>query len=183
MSHPDSSLPDSWVERIWLAMRATYGATFDRQWECPAGADPVEHVRGMKAFWGRELAGFQQSPSAIKYALEHLPEFPPNLVQFRALCNRRAEVNLPALPMPPADPAVVRAVMAGIAKAAPVGMTPAQQCAAGLRKRMADGQKLTPNQRHVLECCERQSAPQGADMGGFIPVPAESLPPAMRVAA
>ena len=48
MSSPESSLPEAWVQRIFATMRATYGAALDRQWECPAGADPVafdrEHV-------------------------------------------------------------------------------------------------------------------------------------------
>lgn len=179
MSHPDSSLPDSWVERIWLAMRATYGATFDRQWECPAGSDPVEHVRGLKAFWGRELSRLQQNPAAIRYGLENLPTFPPNLIEFRALCNRRPEQNLPALPAPPADPKRVADALAKITWAASEGVSPAQQCAAGLRRRLADGQKLNQMQKHVLECCERHASPS-ADMAQFVEVPQHALPPAMR---
>lgn len=100
MSSPESSLPEAWVERIWAAMRATYGATFDRQWECPAGADPVAHVEAMKTHWGRELSRFQQNPDAIRYGLENLPEYPPNLVEFRTLCNRRPEVATRRLPPP-----------------------------------------------------------------------------------
>jgi len=104
MSSPVSSLPDRWVERIWAAMRATYGAAFDRQWECPAGVDPLQHVADLKAHWGRELARFQQCPQAIAYGLDNLPPHPPNLIEFKAACNRRPEPAMPALPAPKPDP-------------------------------------------------------------------------------
>ena len=107
-------LPDAWVERIWLAMRATYGAAFDRQWACPAGADPAEHVRGLKAHWGRELARYQQAPDAIRHALDNLPERVPNLVEFKAMCNRRPDYAPPALPAPKADPAKVAELIAKV---------------------------------------------------------------------
>lgn len=120
MSSLESSLPENWVERIFAAMRATYGATFDRQWECPAGADVVKHMQAMKAHWGRELRVFQQNPKAISYALENLPEYPPNLVQFKSLCFERPEsepvqFKLPA-PVPKADKARVEQVMAAVPK-------------------------------------------------------------------
>lgn len=118
MSNPESSLPESWVERIWATMRATYGAAFDRQWECPAGIDPAEHVKTLKAHWGRELARYQQNPSAIRYGLENLPPHPPNLVEFRAACNRRPNY-VKALPAPKADPARVAKMVDGIARPAP----------------------------------------------------------------
>lgn len=144
MSHPDSSLPDAWVERIWQAMRATYGASFDRQWECPAGADPVEHVRSMKAFWARELRGFQQNPQAIGHALDHLPPHPPNLVEFRSLCIRRPDPSVKALPAPKADPARVAAALSklrGMQSSAP------KAWAWALRERELGGDKLSPAQR------------------------------------
>lgn len=76
MSRHESSLPETWVERIWATMRATYGAAFDRQWQCPEGEDPVRHVASLKAHWGRELSRYQQNPDAIRYALENLPKYP-----------------------------------------------------------------------------------------------------------
>lgn len=115
MSNPESSLPESWVQRIFATMRATYGAAFDRQWECPAGADPVAFAEGLMAHWGRELRGFQQNPNAIGHALDNLPEHPPNLVQFRALCSRRPE-SVPALPAPKADPERVARIVGGIVR-------------------------------------------------------------------
>ncbi|WP_294767182.1 hypothetical protein [uncultured Rhodoferax sp.] len=85
-----SALPDGWVEKIWTAMRAAYGAAFDRQWEVPAGVDPVAHVAEMKQMWGRQLSHYQQSPNAIAFALDNLPArvTPPTLPEFRALCRQ-----------------------------------------------------------------------------------------------
>lgn len=98
------ALPASWVERIWLAMRATYGAAFDRQWECPAGCDPVKHVEGLKAHWARELGVYREKGEAIGYALDNLPPHPPNLIEFKAACNRLPTAAPKALPAPKADP-------------------------------------------------------------------------------
>ncbi len=104
MSNPASSLPENWLEKIWLAMRAAYGATFDRQWETPAGVDPAQHVAEMKAMWGRGLAAFQQSPQAISAALDNLPPHPPNLMEFRTLCKAYVPVPRTALPAPAPRP-------------------------------------------------------------------------------
>lgn len=116
MSTPESSLPEAWVRRIWDTMRATYGAAFDRQWECPAGVAPEAHVQNLMATWGRGLAQLQQNPKAIAYGLDNLPEHPPNLPQFRALCNRRPDKPQQALPAPKADPARVQQALAGIGR-------------------------------------------------------------------
>lgn len=107
MNNHESSLPEQWVEKIFATMRATYGAAFDRQWECPPGVDPVVHGQQLKGHWGRELRGYQQNPDAIRFALDHLPAHPPNLVEFRELCNRRPTyVHAPRLEAPKskADP-------------------------------------------------------------------------------
>ena len=184
MSHPDSSLPEAWVERIWQAMRATYGATFDRQWECPAGADPVEHVRAMKAFWGRELSRYQQNPQAIRYGLENLPTFPPNLIEFRAICNRRPDAVQPMLPAPPADPERVKALMADVVgKLIERQASPAAECAGRLRKWQADGVKLGSAQKAMLAACEQHiggGVSEAALMAGFSPVDPKYLPAGMR---
>lgn len=188
MSHPESSLPEPWVERIWQAMRATYGATFDRQWECPAGADPVEHVRSLKAFWGRELSRYQQNPQAIRYGLENLPNFPPNLIEFRAICNRRPDAVPPMLPAPPADPERVRAVLAeatALLTPASRQASPAAECAARLRRWIADGVKLGSAQKAMLAACERHMGggeSEAQSMAGFAPIDPQYLPAGMRAA-
>jgi hypothetical protein len=158
MSNPESSLPEAWVERIFATMRATYGAAFDRQWECPAGVDVVEHMRAMKAHWARELRGFQQNPAAIGHALEHLPEQPPNLVQFRLLCTRRPEPPQKALPAPKADPARVQQAIAQVAK---VQRKDPRAWVESLRQRKAAGEPLTAAQAEMLRNAQQQ--PGGAE--------------------
>ena len=117
MLRHDSSLPEAWVERIFATMRATYGAAFDRQWECPASADVAAHMQGIKAHWGRELGRYQQNPDAIRYALDNLPAYPPNLIEFRAACNRRPDAPVPQLPAPKPDPQRVAEALAPLAAA------------------------------------------------------------------
>lgn len=92
------ALPDVWLDRIWSIMRATYGAEFDRQWECPAGADPVAHVESLRQRWSEVLAG--RSASSLNYALCNLPDRPPNLQQFSKLCNGGPLPEYRALPSP-----------------------------------------------------------------------------------
>lgn len=146
MSNPESSLPERWVEKIWTTMRATYGAAFDRQWECPAGIDPVKHVNTLKAHWGRELARFQQNPAAIQYGLEHLPPHPPNLVEFRAACTRRPTYVQAQLAAPTPDPARVAKIVGGIARPAP---RDPKAWAHALQAREERGEKLTLAQRDM----------------------------------
>lgn len=114
MSNPESSLPETWVRKIFATMRATYGASFDRQWQCPAGADPAEHAAEMIGHWGRELRGYQQSPSAIAHALDNLPANPPNLIEFKALCRHAPQYMAPALPAPKPNMEVAAQALKGV---------------------------------------------------------------------
>jgi len=116
-SKPLASLPDRWVQKIWTTMRNTYGASFDRQWECPVGVDPQDHVASLMSHWAEELGRFGNAPDAIGYALENLPDFPPNLVQFKAICNRAPGPVFKALPQPEADKEVVSKALAKAAEA------------------------------------------------------------------
>ena len=157
MSNHESSLPDAWVERIWATMRATYGAAFDRQWECPAGIDPVKHVETLKAHWGRELARYQQNPEAIRYALQHLPPHPPNLIEFRAACSRRPSYVQAQLAAPKADPARVAEIVGGIARPPP---RDPKAWAHELQKREQAGHNLTITQRQMWREALAQPAAQ-----------------------
>jgi hypothetical protein len=140
MSHQESSLPDAWVERIWSVMRATYGASFDRQWQCPEGVDPSDHVKSLKWFWAQSLSGYQQSPQAIHFALDNLPAHPPNLVEFKSICMRRPEPELAKLPEPKADPKIAEAVLKSIEK--PNGRHP-KEWAENLQSREQSGERLS----------------------------------------
>lgn len=146
MSNRESSLSEQWVARIFAVMRATYGIAFDRCWAPSPGVDPVIHMGELRAYWARELAG--ATPHAIRYALENLPEHPPNLVQFKALCSRRPEVGLPALPAPKADPERVRAVLGRMAVSGWV--TNPRGWADRLKAKAERGESLTPFQRQIL---------------------------------
>lgn len=153
----DSSLPERWVQKIFTALRATYGASFDRQWEapqCPPSIDLAEHLTKhaseMMAVWGRGLRGFQQNPNAIAHALDNLPEFPPNLIQFAALCRSRPEPPLVAIdpdePKPKADPQRVAEVMGAIKR--PAAPDP-KAWANRMRDAERTGARLTMAQRDM----------------------------------
>lgn len=150
-----SSLPDPWIEKIWAAMRGTYGAEFDRQWECPPCPPDVElsehvarYVAEVKAVWGRGLAGFQQNPRAIAHALENMPERPPNLVQFAAMCRRRPD-PMPALDSPKADPRRVAAEVQRMRQATAAAAGP-KAWAHRLQATVERGERLTIAQREMV---------------------------------
>lgn len=103
------SLPLPWVEKIFQKLTVTFGRDFVGRWEGLNLAD-------VKADWAHELRGFQQNPQAIAYGLEHcLDGKPPTVQEFKAICCRRPDAPLAALPAPPADPARVAAELQKIA--------------------------------------------------------------------
>lgn len=75
------SLPEPWVDRLFTKLVLVYGNDFLRRW------DGLE-IADVKADWAHELSAYQQSPGAIRYALENLPQKPPNVLEFRAICQR-----------------------------------------------------------------------------------------------
>lgn len=100
------SLPNSWVDRLFAKLTVTYGHRFLGMY---SGID----LDAVKADWSDELSHFQQSPDALKYALAHLPsDAPPNVFQFRDICRRAPQYVPKALPLPPVDPDMARAVKA-----------------------------------------------------------------------
>lgn len=95
-------LPSSWVDQIFMKLTVAYGHRFLSQY---SGID----LELVKADWAEELAGFQQSPSAIKHALSVLPsDNPPNVFQFRDLCRKAPQYLPKALPSPPPDPTLAQ---------------------------------------------------------------------------
>jgi hypothetical protein len=95
-----NSLPDEWIDRIFLRLQGVYGKDFTSQFKI---IDPVTGVdvgmENAKQTWGEELATFADWPEAIGYALKHLPERPPNIIRFRELCrNAPPKETAPALP-------------------------------------------------------------------------------------
>lgn len=119
MSSPASSLPDRWIQSLWVEMAANYPGQWQRQFPvppCPPDVDAAtharEHIAGIQAVWAKRLGHLQSNPDALRYALDHLPAHPPSLPDFVALCNRRPDRPLPALDAPKADPARVQQVLA-----------------------------------------------------------------------
>jgi hypothetical protein len=89
-----SSFPAGFVDRIFAKLSITYGRDFTARWE---GLD----ARDIKEDWRCELDGFERFPHAIAYALKHLPEKPPTVLEFRALCRQAPEEPAPRLDPPP----------------------------------------------------------------------------------
>ena len=104
------SLPSSWVENIFTKLTLIYGRKFLDQW---AGID----IEAVKEDWAHELSGLAQSPAALSYALQNLPEGkPPTVLEFRATCRRMPGEVFQALPQQRIDPAIA-AEFARVAKA------------------------------------------------------------------
>lgn len=100
------SLPAAWVDRIFTRLTLVFGRDFMARY------DGLE-IADVKAEWADDLAGYQQAPDAIKYALEHIPsDKPPTSLQFRDLCRRAPQYVPKALPAPASspDPEIVKAV-------------------------------------------------------------------------
>lgn len=145
------SLPTAVIDRLFQRLAFTYG----QQW--------VDLWRGMeandvKSLWAHELQGFAHRLEAIAYALDHLPERPPNLVAFKALCRQAPFAEPEALPAPPADPQRVRSALSTMRSTSDThasdGRTLAQACIDGLIKRGEQG-ALSRAQRDMLASCLR----------------------------
>lgn len=77
---PSADLPLPWVQKIFQKLNLVYGRDFLSRWE-------GQELGAVMGDWAHELRGFADKPQAIAYALQHLPEKPPTVLQFRAICN------------------------------------------------------------------------------------------------
>ena len=115
-----------------------YGPRFSRQF---GAAEPTE----VQAAWRKQLAGL--TPRAIEWGLHHLPEKPPNAVEFHALCTTPPPRPVQA-PKPAGEPTVAPPHAVALADAlggrAPRGP---RQWAIDLQAREASGERLTRFQR------------------------------------
>jgi hypothetical protein len=96
------------IDRLFERLSMTYGIA----WDNSLGSAPLNEI---KSHWMHELSVFlksKESMMSISWALDHLPERPPNLVQFKNLCYQAPEVQRPQLPSPPADPERVKQELA-----------------------------------------------------------------------
>lgn len=101
------------VEYVFQVLLAMYG----QAWERSLGNAPPSDV---KTVWVNALDDVSHSKAArksIKWALNNLPDNPPNARSFLALCRQAPEAKVLALPEPKADP---ERVAAALAKLAPI---------------------------------------------------------------
>jgi hypothetical protein len=177
------SLPSTWIDRIFERLMLVYGTHFSSRY---AGLDSTD----VKAQWASELSGFDDKPTAIAWALTHLPvDQPPNVLQFRDLCRSalRDEFRPAALFGPQTSiPDFARGLASRIAEAstaALAGRTPAEYCVARIRElAKRNGGVLSEAQRHVVECCNRVNhcGNESQLTSGFTPIPQHLLPPGLR---
>lgn len=134
------SLPIAAIDRLFARLHATYGAAWDRA----MGSVPVADA---KAAWAHELGGFAGRLQDVAWALEHLPERCPNVIEFRNLCRMAPATEVAQLPAPPADPERVRAELAKLGPmTAPAASVDGRGWARRLLERHAAGEKLLPVQ-------------------------------------
>jgi hypothetical protein len=86
-------LPIEWVHRLFGRFAVRYGDEWVRKWE---GTDMTAVHRD----WAEQLAGMHLTPAGqarLRYGIEHMPERPPTVTAFRAICNRAPEPKQPLL--------------------------------------------------------------------------------------
>jgi len=88
------------IEMLFVTLAATYGAAWSRS----LGTAPISDV---KTVWGSQLSGFTMAD--IRYALDHLPDRCPNILEFRNLCRAAPKKEALRLDLPKADAAVIAA--------------------------------------------------------------------------
>lgn len=112
------------IDRLFERLAAVYGPAWDRS----MGATPVMEV---KALWAHQLQGFAERLEAVVWALDELPENPPNVIQFRNLCRQAPAAAAPRLPEPKADP---ERMARELAKLADLRAKPASNPLGGMRE-------------------------------------------------
>ena len=141
-----------WVDVLFTRLQIRYGDAWTRKWD---GIDP----NAIKADWCDALATMVElNPKAITYALQHLPDnFPPNVDGFMKLCLMAPSPTLAlAAPVDKPNPEFAAKVAGMVAESAAKQQgSPAEVLIAKMRAKVADGQKLSSQQRHVLASCEK----------------------------
>ena len=131
-------MKSEWVDRIFALCATRYGRPWASRWD---GLD----MDAVRADWARVLSGFDGRPEAIRYALENLPEAPPTATEFRAICRRAPEPDVPRIQGPQASPEAVRA--AAERRTAPAEPRDPKQWARDFRDAERRGERLTQYQR------------------------------------
>ena len=87
------ALPDSVIARLFAAMRANYGKSFEGKWASGTkivggaydGLD--EGIVSTMRYWAERLGGYRDKLGVIKVALTRLPPHPPSLPEFLEICR------------------------------------------------------------------------------------------------
>lgn len=135
------SLPLPWVDKIFSKLTLVYGRDFIGRWEGLELAD-------VKTDWAHELAGFDNFPEGIAFALQNLPAGkPPTVLEFRAMAYKAPKPALKQIEAPKADPARVaeelRKAVAAVKKPAQNGIDH-KAWAKSIVARDAAGEKVRP---------------------------------------
>lgn len=135
------SLPLPWVDRIFEKLVLVYGQPFLARWR-------DIKLDAVKVDWATELAGFENAPNAIAYALQNLPDGrPPTVLDFRAICRAAPAMEVAKLPAPAADPERLAAELSKMRHVLSPGRPVGEKAwAHALRARHGAGEKLNPNQ-------------------------------------
>ena len=100
------SLPSLWVDKVFEKLTLAYGRDFLDRWR-------DLDMEKVKADWAHELAGYENAPYAISYALQNLPATkPPNVFEFRNIARCAPPPPVPRLEAPPANKKVAMAAIA-----------------------------------------------------------------------
>lgn len=104
------ALSEKWIDAIFARLTVRYGSAFLGRWN---GID----MDLVKADWAEELAGLENWPDAIKYALETLQadKPAPTVNEFKAACLRCPRTNL-ELPPPAANPVFAKQVLSQVSR-------------------------------------------------------------------
>ena len=163
------------IDRVFARLLVRYGAQWLRQWE---GVD----MDAVKAEWANELGGYANNLNAIGYGLDNLPQdFPPNVAQFKAICNRRPEPATLAIEPPPVNPAVAKKALDSFAGA---GLeTPAEWMGRLDREVRAGNASRSRIEHHRIATANGYYGGSSSAVGGdFTPIRPEVLPHGMRAA-
>lgn len=141
------SLPIAAVDRLFDRLHATYGAAWDRS----LGSVPVADV---KAVWAHELSGFAGRLQDIAWALEHLPERCPNVIEFRNLCRQAPAPVVQQLAAPVVSPERVAEAALRLGDLSRSLRQPAADPRGWARRimaRVAGGERVSPTVRRLAQ--------------------------------
>jgi hypothetical protein len=90
-----------YIDRLFVRLHGLYGLDFVKKYASGEFQDGQDlGLCNAKQVWAELLAGFDDHPEAIAYALDHVDHaYVPNAMQFRELCRQapRKGAELPAL--------------------------------------------------------------------------------------